>query len=84
MIIPLEDDDDEDDEDEYDEDDGYPANSHHDKFPPWWEFVRDDYGGILSPDKFPPLMIMMKNYKMNTLKIFFGILLPFLTQISEL
>ena len=49
---------------------GYPANSHHDKFPPWWEFVRDDYGGILSPDKFPPLMIMMKNYKMNTLKIF--------------
>ena len=53
-----------------DDDDGYPANSHHDKFPPWWEFVRDDYGGILSPDKFPPLMIMMKNYKMNTLKIF--------------
>ena len=43
-----------------------------------------DYGGILSPDKFPQLMIMMKNYKMNTLKIFFGILLPFLTQISEL
>ena len=34
--------------------DGYPAYSHHDRFPPWWVFVRDDYGGNLSGDKFPP------------------------------
>ena len=33
---------------------GYPAYSHHDRFPPWWAFVRDDYGGNLSDDKFPP------------------------------
>ena len=33
---------------------GYPAYSHHDKFPPWWVFVRDDYGGNLSGDKIPP------------------------------
>ena len=25
---------------DHDEDDlGYPANSHHDKIPPWWEYV---------------------------------------------
>ena len=35
-------------------DTGYPAYSHHDRFPPWWVFVRDDYGGNLSGDKFPP------------------------------
>ena len=33
---------------------GYPAYSHHDKFPPWWVFVREDYVGNLSGDKFPP------------------------------
>ena len=33
---------------------GYPAYSHHDRFPPWWVFVRDDYGGNLSGDKIPP------------------------------
>ena len=43
------------DHDDYlDHDDGYPAYSHHDRFPPWWVFVRDDYGGNLSGDKFPP------------------------------
>ena len=31
--------------------DGYPAHSHHDKFPPWWVFVRDDDGGNLSVTK---------------------------------
>ena len=33
---------------------GYPAYSHHGRFPPWWVFVRDDYGGNLSGDKIPP------------------------------
>ena len=36
------------------DDDGYPAYFHHDRFPPWWVFVRDDNGGNLSGDKFPP------------------------------
>ena len=36
------------------DDDGYPAYSHHDRFPPWWVFVHDDYGGNLSGDKIPP------------------------------
>ena len=40
--------DDDDNDVDDDDDDGYPAYSHHDKFPPWWEFVRHDYGGILS------------------------------------
>ena len=40
--------------DEDEDDDGYPAYSHHDRFPPWWVFVRDDYGGNLSGDKIPP------------------------------
>ena len=40
--------------DEVGDDDGYPAYSHHDKFPPWWVFVRDDNGGNLSGDKIPP------------------------------
>ena len=31
--------------------DGYPAHSHHDKIPPWWDFVRDDDGGNLSVTK---------------------------------
>ena len=30
---------------------GYPAHSHHDKIPPWWDFVRDDDGGNLSVTK---------------------------------
>ena len=34
-----------------DDDDGYPAHSHHDKFPPWWDFDRDDDGGNLSVTK---------------------------------
>ena len=42
-----------------DDDDGYPAYSHHDRFPPWWVFVRDDNGGNLSGDKIPPLMMIM-------------------------
>ena len=33
---------------------GLPAYSHHDRFPPWWVFVRDDNGGNLSGDKIPP------------------------------
>ena len=37
-----------------DDNGGYPAYSHHDRFPPWWVFVRDDYGGNLSGDKIPP------------------------------
>ena len=53
------------DDDDDDDDDGLQAHSHHDKFPPWWVFVRDDYGGILSRDKFPSLMMMMKNFKMK-------------------
>ena len=42
------DDDDDEDHDHDDDENGYPAHSHHDKFPPWWVFVRDDYGGNLS------------------------------------
>ena len=34
-----------------DDDDGLEAHSHHDKFPPWWVFVRDDDGGNLSVTK---------------------------------
>ena len=55
-----EDDDDDDDDDgreaddDDDDDNGYPAYSHHDRFPPWWVFVRDDNGGNLSGDKIPP------------------------------
>ena len=33
------------------DDGGLQAHSHHDKFPPWWGFVRDDYGGNLSVTK---------------------------------
>ena len=39
-------------DDEDDDEDGYPAHSHHDKFPPWWDFVRDDDGGNLSVTKY--------------------------------
>ena len=38
----------------WDDEYGLPAYSHHDRFPPWWVLVRDDYGGNLSGDKFPP------------------------------
>ena len=31
-----------------DDDDGFPANPHHDKIPPWGEFVINGHGGILS------------------------------------
>ena len=40
-----------DDDDGDDDDNGLQAHSHHDKFPPWWVFVRDDYGGNLSVTK---------------------------------
>ena len=36
------------DDDGGDDDDGYPANPHHDKIPPWGEFVINGHGGILS------------------------------------
>ena len=29
--------------------DGYPAHSHHDKIPPWWEYVINGLGETLSP-----------------------------------
>ena len=35
-----------------DDDDGPEAYCHHDKFPPWWESVRDVDGGNLSVTKF--------------------------------
>ena len=38
-----------DDDDDDDDDDGFPANSHHDKIPPWWEYVINRGGGFLSP-----------------------------------
>ena len=38
-------------EEENHDEEGYPAHSHHDKFPPWWDFVRDDDGGNLSVTK---------------------------------
>ena len=44
------------------DDDGLPAYSHHDRFPPWWVFVRDDNGGNLSGDKIPPLTMIMINH----------------------
>ena len=31
--------------------DGYPAYSHHDKIPPWWEYVSNDKGGNVSVTK---------------------------------
>ena len=54
MIIDTNDEDDDvgnrDDGDNDDgEDDGYPANSPHDKIPPWWEYVINRGGGFLSP-----------------------------------
>ena len=33
------------------DDDGYPAYSHHDKIPPWWENVSNDEGGNVSVSK---------------------------------
>ena len=44
---------------------GLPAYSHHDRFPPWWVFVRDDNGGNLSGDKIPPLMMMTRISEAN-------------------
>ena len=48
-------DDDVDDVDDFDDidddDDDYPANSHHDKNPPWWEFVSNEYGGNMPVTK---------------------------------
>ena len=34
-----------------DDDDGYPAHSHHDKIPPWWENVSNDKRGNMSATK---------------------------------
>ena len=48
--------------DHYNHDVGLPAYSHHDRFPPWWVFVRDDNGGNLSGDKIPPLMMIIINH----------------------
>ena len=43
------DNDDDNDDDDCDGDgDGFPANPHHDKIPPWGEFVINGHGGILS------------------------------------
>ena len=39
------------DDDDGDDDDGYPAYSHHDKIPPWWEYVTNDKGGNVSVTK---------------------------------
>ena len=30
---------------------GYPAYSHHDKIPPWWEYVSNDKDGNVSVSK---------------------------------
>ena len=51
-----------DDNDDAGDDEGLKAYSHHDRFPPWWVFVRDDNGGNLSGDKIPPLMMIMINH----------------------
>ena len=40
-----------DDYDDYDDYDGLPAYSHHDKIPPWWEYVSNDKGGNVSLSK---------------------------------
>ena len=40
-----------DDSDDGGDDDGYPAYSHHDKIPPWWEYVSNDKGGNVSVTK---------------------------------
>ena len=37
-----------DDDDAVDDKVGFPANSHHGKIPPWWEYVIDRWGGCLS------------------------------------
>ena len=34
-----------------DDDVGYPAYSHHDKIPPWWECVSNDKGGNVTVSK---------------------------------
>ena len=40
-----------DDDDDDNDDDGLPAYSHHDKIPPWWEYVSNDKGGNVSVTK---------------------------------
>ena len=42
------DDDDDNDDNDDDNDDGLLAHSHNDKIPPWWEYVSNEHGGILS------------------------------------
>ena len=34
-----------------DDADALPAHSHHDKNPPWWEFVSNEYGGNMPVTK---------------------------------
>ena len=38
-------------DDDDDDDDGLPAYSHHDKIPPWWEYVSNYKGGNVSVSK---------------------------------
>ena len=47
---------------DFDDNYGYPAYSHHDRFPPWWVFVRNENGGNLSGDKIPPFMMIIINH----------------------
>ena len=51
-----------DDDDDDDDDDGYPAYSHHDKIPPWWENVSNDEGGNVSVSKTHHTPYTMMNY----------------------
>ena len=39
------------DDDDDGDDDGLQAYSHHDKIPPWWEYVSNDKGGNVSVSK---------------------------------
>ncbi len=40
------------DDEAFDDDgEGLPAYSHHDKIPPWWEYVSNDKGGNVSLSK---------------------------------
>ena len=51
MPSSHDDDDKYDDDDDGDGNDGLPAYSHHDKIPPWWEYVSNDKGGNVSVSK---------------------------------
>ena len=49
-------------DDHDDDDDGYPAYSHHDKIPPWWENISNDEGGNVSVSKTHHTPNTMMNY----------------------